>query len=232
MYAIVEIAGHQYKVQKDQMIYVNRLKDDEGSKVSFDNVLLLDDNGKVSIGAPAISGAQVTAKVEKHLKGDKVIIFKKKRRKGYRKKNGFRAYLTQLRIESIVASGAKPAKKAEPKKEAPKAEAKAAAAPKAEAPKKEAPKKAVKKDDAGDKLTKIEGIGPKISEILTNAGVDTFAKLAAADVEKLKEILAEAGNRYKAHDPTTWPQQSALAAEGKWDELKDLQDRLDGGREG
>ena len=88
------------------------------------------------------------------------------------------------------------------------------------------------KDDAGDKLTKIEGIGPKISEILTNAGVDTFAKLAAADVEKLKEILAEAGNRYKAHDPTTWPQQSALAAEGKWDELKDLQDRLDGGREG
>ena len=224
MYAIVEIAGHQYKVQKDQMIYVNRLKDDEGAKVAFDKVLLLDDNGNVSVGAPAISGAQVTAKVEKHLKGDKVIVFKKKRRKGYRKKNGFRAYLTQLRIESIVASGAKPAKKAAPKKEeAPKAEA-----PKAEAPKKEA---AAKKADKGDNLTKIEGVGPKISEILSNAGVDSFAKLAAADADKLREILAEAGNRYKAFDPTTWPQQAALAADGKWEELKELQDRLDGGRE-
>lgn len=230
MYAIVEIAGHQYKVQKDQMIYVNRLKDDEGAKVAFDKVLLLDDNGSVSVGAPAISGAQVTAKVEKHLKGDKVIVFKKKRRKGYRKKNGFRAYLTQLRIESIVASGAKPAKKAAPKKsEAPKAEApKKSEAPKAEAPKKEA---AAKKADKGDNLTKIEGIGPKISEILSNAGVDSFAKLAAADADKLREILAEAGNRYKAFDPTTWPQQAALAADGKWDELKELQDRLDGGRE-
>ncbi|MCH2198205.1 MAG: 50S ribosomal protein L21 [Flavobacteriales bacterium] len=218
MYAIVEIAGHQYKVEKDQLIYVNRLKEDEGAKVSFDRVLLLDDNGNVSVGAPAIGGAQVTAKVEKHLKGDKVIVFKKKRRKGYRKKNGFRAYLTELRIESIVASGAKPAKAAAPKKE--------------EAPKKEAPKKesAPKKAEGGDKLTKIEGIGPKISEILTNAGVATFADLAAADVEKLKEILAEAGNRYKAFDPTTWPQQAALAADGKWDELKELQDNLDGGR--
>lgn len=235
MYAIVEIAGHQYKVQKDQMIYVNRLKDDEGAKVAFDKVLLLDDNGSVSVGAPAISGAQVTAKVEKHLKGDKVIIFKKKRRKGYRKKNGFRAYLTQLRIESIVASGAKPAKKAAPKKEeAPKAEAPKKVAPKkVEAPKEEAAAKkpAAKKADKGDNLTKIEGIGPKISEILANAGVDSFAKLAAADADKLREILAEAGNRYKAFDPTTWPQQAALAADGKWDELKELQDRLDGGRE-
>lgn len=116
MYAIVEIAGHQYKVQKDQLIYVNRLQDDEGAKVSFDRVLLIDDNGSVTVGAPAIGGAQVTAKVEKHLKGDKVIIFKKKRRKGFRKKNGFRASLTEIRIEGIAASGAKP-KAAAPKKE-------------------------------------------------------------------------------------------------------------------
>lgn len=113
MYAIVEIAGHQYKVQKDQLVYVNRLQSEEGAKVSFDNVLLIDNNGSVTVGAPAIGGAQVTAKVEKHLKGDKVIVFKKKRRKGYRKKNGFRASLTAIRIDGIKAGGTKAKKKEE-----------------------------------------------------------------------------------------------------------------------
>ncbi|MFM9422412.1 MAG: 50S ribosomal protein L21 [Bacteroidota bacterium] len=101
MYAIVEIAGHQYKVQKDQQIFVNRLQNEEGSKVDFDRVLLTDDNGKITVGAPAVDGVKVTARVVKHLKGDKVIVFKKKRRKGYQKKNGFRAYLTELVIEKI-----------------------------------------------------------------------------------------------------------------------------------
>jgi large subunit ribosomal protein L21 len=101
MYAIVEIAGHQYKVQKDQQIFVNRLQNEEGSKVDFDHVLLTDDNGKITVGAPAVEGVKVTARVVKHLKGDKVIVFKKKRRKGYQKKNGFRAYLTELVIEKI-----------------------------------------------------------------------------------------------------------------------------------
>lgn len=101
MYAIVEIAGHQYKVQKDQQIYVNRLQDEEGSKVSFDRVLLVDNAGKITVGAPAIEGMKVTASVLKHLKGDKVIVFKKKRRKGYQKSNGFRPYLTELKIEAI-----------------------------------------------------------------------------------------------------------------------------------
>ena len=101
MYAIVEIAGHQYKVQKDQLIFVNRLQNEEGSKVDFDKVLLTDDNGKITVGAPAVDGVKVTARVVKHLKGDKVIVFKKKRRKGYQKKNGFRAYLTELVIEKI-----------------------------------------------------------------------------------------------------------------------------------
>ncbi len=101
MYAIVEIAGHQYKVQKDQQIFVNRLQNEEGSNVSFDRVLLVENSGKITVGAPAIEGMKVTARVEKHLKGDKVIIFKKKRRKGYQKKNGFRPYLTELKIDSI-----------------------------------------------------------------------------------------------------------------------------------
>ena len=109
MYAIVEIAGQQFKVEKDQKVFVHRLQTEEGKKVAFDNVLLLADGDKVTVGAPAIDGAQVGAKVLKHLKGDKVIVFKKKRRKGYRVKNGHRQALTEIQIDSIVASGAKKA---------------------------------------------------------------------------------------------------------------------------
>ena len=107
MYAIVEISGKQFKVFEDQKLFVNRLIDKEGSKVSFDKVYLLDDGKKVSIGTPAITGASVQAKVVSHLKDDKVIVFKKKRRKGYRVKNGHRQALTELIIEKIYASGIK-----------------------------------------------------------------------------------------------------------------------------
>ena len=117
MYAIVEIAGQQFKVSKDLKVYVHRLANEEGSKVSFDKVLLLDDNGNVTLGAPAIEGASVEAKVLQHLKGDKVIVFKKKRRKGYKKKNGHRQSLTQIVIEGISASGSAPKKKAAKKAE-------------------------------------------------------------------------------------------------------------------
>ena len=112
MYAIVEIAGQQFKVAKDQKLFVHRLADKEGAKVFFDQVYLLDDGKKVIVGAPAITGASVEAAVVNHLKGDKVIVFKKKRRKGYRVKNGHRQALTELVIEKITASGAK-AKKPE-----------------------------------------------------------------------------------------------------------------------
>ena len=140
MYAIVEMAGQQFKVAKDQKVYVHRLQEEEGKKVTFDKVLLLEDGGNVTIGAPVIEGAAVEAKIVKHLKGDKVIVFKKKRRKGYQKKNGHRQYLTEIVVESIVAKGAKKAAPAKAKEEKPAAEPKKAAAPKAEAPKKEAPK--------------------------------------------------------------------------------------------
>ncbi|RUA10428.1 MAG: 50S ribosomal protein L21 [Flavobacteriia bacterium] len=212
MYAIVEIAGQQFKVAKDQKVFVNRLQGEEGSKVSFDKVLLVDD-GKVTIGAPAIEGAEVTAKILGHLKGDKVIVFKKKRRKGYKKKNGHRQFLSEIQIESISVSGAKKKKEAKPKAEA--------------APKKETVKKAVKADD----LKKIEGIGPKIADIFTAAGIDSFAKLAKADVAKLKEILVAAGPRYASKTPDSWPKQAKMAADGKWDELKKWQDEVKGGIE-
>ncbi len=220
MYAIVEMAGQQFKVAKDQKVYVHRLQTEEGKKVVFDNVLLLDDGTNVTIGAPAIDGAAVEAKVVKHLRGDKVIVFKKKRRKGYKKKNGHRQSLTEIVIESIVAKGAKKAApaKAEKPKAAPKP--KAAAAPVVE---KAAPAKKAKADD----LKKIEGIGPKIASTLVEAGIATFAELAKSDAAKIAEIIAEVrGN----HVTDTWPAQAKLAAEGKWDELKKWQDELDGGK--
>ncbi|MDI1233055.1 MAG: 50S ribosomal protein L21 [bacterium] len=103
MYAIVEIAGKQFKVEKDKYIYTHRLNSEAGSSVTFDKVMFVDNSGKIMIGLPALKGASVTGKVLEHLKDDKVIVFKKKRRKGYKKKNGHRQYLSKVLIESINA---------------------------------------------------------------------------------------------------------------------------------
>jgi large subunit ribosomal protein L21 len=107
MYAIVEIGGKQIKVEKDQKVFVNRLEGEEGSKVTFDNILLLDNAGKIVLGNPSVKGVAVEAKILKHLKDDKVIVFKKKRRKGYKVKNGHRQFLTEIMVEKILEKGAK-----------------------------------------------------------------------------------------------------------------------------
>ena len=165
MYAIVEIAGKQFKVQKDQKLYVHRLKEDEGKKVTFDRVLMVDNKDKVSFGSPVISGAQVGAKVLKHLKSDKVIVFKKKRRKGYRVKNGHRQLLTQIQISDISLSGAKTAKKSETKsKTTKKPETKE--------------KSAEKKED----LTKLSVAALK--DMAKSKGVSGISKMKKADLIK------------------------------------------------
>tara|TARA_B100001540_G_scaffold156548_1_gene138680 strand:- start:256 stop:678 length:423 start_codon:yes stop_codon:yes gene_type:complete len=140
MNAIVKISGKQFKVAKDTKLFVNRIDAKEGSKVSFDDVLLIDNGSKVIVGNPIVKDASVEAKVVKHLKDDKVIVFKKKRRKGYRVKNGHRQSLTEIIIEKVTekTAKAKPAKKSEESK-APKVKK---AAPKA---KKAAPKAKSKK---------------------------------------------------------------------------------------
>lgn len=122
MYAIVEIAGQQFKVEKDQKIFVHKLQSEEGKQIEFNEVLLLDNEGAISVGKPTVEGASVVATVLKDQKGDKVLIFKKKRRKGYQKLNGHRQSFTQIQITAINENGGKkaPAKKA---KEEPKAEA-------------------------------------------------------------------------------------------------------------
>jgi large subunit ribosomal protein L21 len=107
MYAIVDIAGQQFRVEKNQKIFVHRLEGESGSKVDIDKVLLIDNDQNVVIGEPVINGAMVYASIIEHKKGDKVLVFKKKRKKGYRKLNGHRQYLTQILIEDIIEKGAK-----------------------------------------------------------------------------------------------------------------------------
>ena len=179
MYAIVDIAGQQFKVEKDQKLYVHRLEGEEGNKVSFDKVMLIDTGKKVSVGEPVVKGTSVDAKIISHVKGDKVLVFKKKRRKGYQKLNGHRQQFTQIQIEGISEKAAAKPKADAVKKEAPaqpaetkkattaakkpaaKPEAKPAAKPAAKAKttqaketkpeaKKPAAKKAAPKEDSGE----------------------------------------------------------------------------------
>ena len=125
MNAIVEISGKQFKVEKDSKLFVHRLEGKEGSKVTFDNVLLLDNGSKVTVGTPTVKGASIQAKILQHVKDNKVIVFKKKRRKGYKVKNGHRQALTEILIEKVNEKSA--VKKADAKTEAKKLVAKKAA---------------------------------------------------------------------------------------------------------
>ncbi len=156
MYAIVEIAGQQFKVQQGTKVYVNRLEAKEGTNIEFGNVLLVDNGGAVQVGTPSVDGARVSVKVLSHLQGDKVIVFKKKRRKGYQKSNGHRQQLTQVLVQGLLAKGETFKEEAAAEKKAPKA--KKAAVETSEV-KEAAPKKATKKalvtaDDAPKKATK------------------------------------------------------------------------------
>ena len=197
MYAIVEIAGQQFKVEKDQQIFVHRLEEKEGAKVEFDSVLLIDNNGKINVGAPAISGAKVTAKVLDHMKGDKVVVFKKKRRKGYRVKNGHRQAFTQIEIQSILEKGAtakkanvttaKKESKAEPKAVAKKSTVKKANVATAKKESKAEPKAVAKKapsKKATPKAKTASADKPKAANKKTTAKKPAAKKLAAKKTDK------------------------------------------------
>ncbi len=152
MYAIVEIAGQQFKVEEGKKIFVHRLEVEEGNQIEFDQVLLIEDDGKITIGEPTIKDAVVEGKILDHVRGDKVIVFKKKRKKGYRVKNGHRQNFTQVEIISI--NGKAIPKKATPKKE----EVKVAEVKVTEEPAKE--KKAAEKKPAEKKPAVKKGEAP------------------------------------------------------------------------
>jgi len=168
MYAIVEISGKQFKVEKKQKLFVNRLEVAEGKKISFENVLMVNDGSKSSIGAPNVSGAQVDAKVLKHLKSDKVIVFKKKRRKGYKVRNGHRQAITEIEISDILTGVSK--KAAPAKKEVKKA-----------APAKKEAKKATPKKEKQD-LTKLSVAALK--DMAKSKGITGLSSMKKADLIK------------------------------------------------
>ena len=169
MYAIVEISGRQFKVEKKQKLFVNRLDAQEGKKVSFENVLMVNDGTKFSVGTPNVSGAQVDAKVLKHLKSDKVIVFKKKRRKGYKVRNGHRQAITEIEISDILTGVSK--KAAPAKKEAKKA-----------APAKKEAKKATPIKEKQD-LTKLSVAALK--DMAKSKGITGLSSMKKADLIKV-----------------------------------------------
>jgi large subunit ribosomal protein L21 len=200
MYAVIKTGGKQYRVAAGQKIKVEQIAASIGQEVILNEVLAVGKDGDILLGAPLVAGASVTTQVVEHGRGEKVRIFKMRRRKHYQKHQGHRQNYTELFISAITSSMGNTA---------------AVHVAKAVA----------------DDLTKVEGIGPKINEIFQKGGINTFAALADAKVDTLAELLKAAGPRFSTHKPDTWPQQAALARDGKWDELKALQDALDGGKQ-
>jgi large subunit ribosomal protein L21 len=182
MYAVIKTGGKQYRVAPQDKIQIERLSGAAGDQIEFSHVLMVSQDGNVSIGAPFVQGATVVAEIASHDRGPHLVVFKKRRRKHYRRKNGHRQDLTSVTITEILMGGAKPAKKAAAK---PKAET-AAAAPLA------APVGEIKADD----ISLIGGIGPKILKGLNDMGVTTLAQIAQwtdADVERVETELKQKG---------------------------------------
>jgi large subunit ribosomal protein L21 len=188
MYAIVDIAGQQFKVEKDQKLFVHRLDEKEGSKVTFEKVLLIDNDKNISVGDPVIKGASVSATILGHLKGDKVLVFKKKRRKGYKKLSGHRQYLSEIRIDAIAEKSAKPAASAE-KSSGDKADAEKKAAPeksqaRATDAKTSASKSGTKKEPAAKKPAAKKAPAAKSTQKKTDTPKAAGKKSAASGEKK------------------------------------------------
>ncbi|MCF6329323.1 MAG: 50S ribosomal protein L21 [Henriciella sp.] len=206
MFAVIKTGGKQYKVAEGDELVIEKLEIEAGKDVTFDNVLMLGDGKKVTIGEPMVSGASVVAEITEQRKGAKVRIFKKRQRNTYRRKRGHRQLETVVTIKSMLADGKKaPARKAAPKKAAePKTEAKAAPAKKTAAPKKAAaPKKTTAKaavdargrpakaDGKADDLKKISGVGPAFEKKLNAAGLFHFWQVAALKKAQISELEEE-----------------------------------------
>lgn len=223
MYAIIRTGGKQAKVREGDVIDVERLHSE--GEVTFTPLLLIDDKGAVTSGREELRGAKVTARVVGATAGDKIEMFKYKAKTGYRLRGGHRQKYTRievLKIEGPKAGGAKTVTKAT--RPAPEAAPAAAGVDVA------AGAAALGRKLVMDDLEVVEGIGPKIAEILRGAGIATWKQLAAADPAEIRATLEAAGPRFTAHDPGTWPQQAGLLAAGSWDEFKALAERLDGGK--
>jgi large subunit ribosomal protein L21 len=205
MYAVIKTGGKQYRVAPRDKVQIERLKGEAGDQIEFTDVLMVSNGGAVEIGAPFVTGATVVGEIASQDRGPKIVIFKKRRRKHYRRKNGHRQDLTSVTIIEILTGGAKPAKKAAAKPEtAEKAEAAAAAAPLA------APAGEAKPED----ISLISGIGPKILKGLNDLGTTTLAQIAAwtpEDVERVETELKQKGRVAREE----WIEQAKELLDGK-----------------
>jgi large subunit ribosomal protein L21 len=185
MYAVIKTGGKQYRVAANDKILIEKLEGVSGDQIHFDQVLMVGAGADVQVGAPLVAGATVVGEIEKQARGPHLIIFKKRRRKHYRRRNGHRQDLTSVTITEILVGGAKPSGKAKAAKPA----AVADAAPKVASPKAAAAA-------SGDDISLIGGIGPKIHKALTEMGITTFAQIAAwtpADVERIEADIKQKG---------------------------------------
>ena len=191
MYAVIKTGGKQYRVAANDKILIEKLEGAAGDHIHFTDVLMVGAGGSVEVGAPLVAGATVVGEIEKQARGPHLIIFKKRRRKHYRRRNGHRQDLTSVTITEILTGGAKPSAKAKSAAPAPaKAEAPKAPAAQVEAPAAHAAL------GSGDDISLIGGIGPKIHMALTNMNVTTFAQIAAwtpADVERIETEIKQKG---------------------------------------
>jgi large subunit ribosomal protein L21 len=200
-FAIVESGGKQYRAIEGRTIEVDRLPVETGKKFDFERILLMADGDDVLVGTPTVSDILVKVTVVDHIKGPKIDRFKYRPKKRIRVRGGHRQQFTRLLVDFIGRPDEEEKHRAETQTE-----------------------EMVEADD----LTTIEGIGPKVAKVLTEAGISTFEALSNAQVEDIEKILTDAGLRMM--DATTWPEQARLAANGDWDALKKLQDKLSGGR--
>lgn len=206
MFAVIKSGGKQYRVAADNVLTIGRIDGEVGEIVQIGNVLAHGEGDKLTLGSPFLEGASVAAEVVEQGRGEKVIAFKKRRRQNSRRKRGFRALLTTVRISEILTDGAKPSKKAAPKKEAARKEkpAKAEAAETAEA----APAAALftAPEGGGDDLTKIKGIGPVAAGQLKEQGLVSFAQIAALSDEDIAKI--DAAMHFSAEQLADWREQA------------------------
>jgi len=229
MYAVIKAGGKQYRVSAGQKLKVEQIPADIGATITFNEVLAVGSGADVVFGAPLVSGAKVDATVVSHGRGEKVTIFKMRRRKHYQRHGGHRQNFTEVFFSAIYgANGTELAKADAPAVSAPVALAASGAAV-AAAPAKKSAKVRGKKRDGSDDLELIEGIGPKIAGLLKDAGINTFDALAKAPVEKVKEVLEAGGSKFNLAKPETWAEQAALAAKGDWAAFDKLTEELVGG---
>ena len=205
MYAVIKTGGKQYKVAAGEKIKVEQIAADVGQEIVIDQVLAVGNGADIKVGTPLVLGASVTATVISHGRGDKIRIFKMRRRKHYQKRQGHRQNYTEL-FFAVVSDGSGGVSKAT------------------------VPVAATLPTNSGkDDIEIIEGIGPKIAQVLIANGISTFAQLADANADDMSAMLKASGGRFSLANPASWAEQAALLRDGKMDEFKKLTDELVGG---